>query len=186
VTVAQEELAGCLRSWRERITPAEAGLPAGRGRRTPGLRREQVAGLAGVSLDYLARLEQGRAHSPSPSVLASLARALSGRLRGGTSPGCLRGSNARRGNMPKPGRRWPRTSAMRSGASHFIARLHGFAPQTGVFNRDSSARFGSIRALGGRAVAVMSRLDRQAPDGGWCAVRQLARTAHPYDHPAAF
>jgi transcriptional regulator with XRE-family HTH domain len=76
VTVAQEELAGCLRSWRERVTPAEAGLPAGRGRRTPGLRREEVAGLAGVSLDYLARLEQGRAHSPSPSVLTSLARAL--------------------------------------------------------------------------------------------------------------
>ena len=76
VTIAQEELAGCLRSWRERLTPAEAGLPAGRGRRTPGLRREEVAGLAGVSLDYLARLEQGRAQSPSPSVLASLARAL--------------------------------------------------------------------------------------------------------------
>lgn len=76
VTIAQEELAGCLRSWRERLTPAEAGLPARRGRRTPGLRREEVAGLAGVSLDYLARLEQGRAHSPSQSVLASLARAL--------------------------------------------------------------------------------------------------------------
>ncbi len=76
VTIAQEELAGCLRSWRERLTPTEAGLPAGRGRRTPGLRREEVAGLAGVSLDYLARLEQGRAQSPSPSVLASLARAL--------------------------------------------------------------------------------------------------------------
>ncbi len=76
VSVAQEELADCLRSWRERLTPAEAGLPAGLGRRTPGLRREEVAGLAGVSLDYLARLEQGRAHSPSPSVLASLARAL--------------------------------------------------------------------------------------------------------------
>jgi transcriptional regulator with XRE-family HTH domain len=76
LTIAQEELAGCLRSWRERLTPAEAGLPAGRGRRTPGLRREEVAQLAGVSLDYLARLEQGRAQSPSPSVLASLARAL--------------------------------------------------------------------------------------------------------------
>ena len=76
VTIAQEELAGCLRSWRERLTPAEAGLPVGRGRRTPGLRREEVSGLAGVSVDYLARLEQGRAQSPSPSVLASLARAL--------------------------------------------------------------------------------------------------------------
>jgi transcriptional regulator with XRE-family HTH domain len=76
MTAAHEELAGCLRAWRDRLTPAEAGLPAGRGRRTPGLRREEVAGLAGLSLDYLARLEQGRAHSPSASVLASLARTL--------------------------------------------------------------------------------------------------------------
>lgn len=76
MTIAQEELAGCLRSWRERLSPSEAGLSSGRGRRTPGLRREEVAALAGVSLDYLARLEQGRAHSPSSSVVASLARAL--------------------------------------------------------------------------------------------------------------
>jgi transcriptional regulator with XRE-family HTH domain len=74
--VLNDELAGCLRSWRERLSPAEAGLPAGGHRRTPGLRREEVAQLAGVSLDYLARLEQGRASNPSPSVLGSLARTL--------------------------------------------------------------------------------------------------------------
>jgi transcriptional regulator with XRE-family HTH domain len=71
-----DELAACLRSWRDRLTPAEAGLPAGGTRRAPGLRREEVAQLAGLSLDYLARLEQGRASNPSPSVLAPLARAL--------------------------------------------------------------------------------------------------------------
>jgi transcriptional regulator with XRE-family HTH domain len=76
VTVAQEELAGCIRSWRERLSPAEAGLPAGSQRRVSGLRREEVAQLAGVSVDYLARLEQGRAQRPSPSVLGALARAL--------------------------------------------------------------------------------------------------------------
>ncbi len=76
VVVAHEELAGCLRSWRERLAPADAGLPAGGQRRVTGLRREEVAQLAGVSVDYLARLEQGRAPRPSPSVLASLARAL--------------------------------------------------------------------------------------------------------------
>ena len=70
------ELAACLRSWRDRLSPAEAGLPAGGTRRAPGLRREEVAQLAGLSLDYLARLEQGRASNPSPSVLAPLARAL--------------------------------------------------------------------------------------------------------------
>jgi transcriptional regulator with XRE-family HTH domain len=72
----QDELAGCLRSWRDRLTPEAVGLPAGERRRTPGLRREEVAQLAGLSVDYLARLEQGRAASPSPSVLAPLARAL--------------------------------------------------------------------------------------------------------------
>ncbi|MFL5909485.1 MAG: helix-turn-helix transcriptional regulator [Gaiellaceae bacterium] len=72
----RDELGGCLRSWRDRVAPAEAGLPAGSARRVPGLRREEVAQLAGVSLDYLSRLEQGRADNPSPSVLASLARAL--------------------------------------------------------------------------------------------------------------
>ena len=72
----QDELAGCLRSWRERLSPSDAGLPTGSQRRVAGLRREEVAQLAGVSVDYLSRLEQGRAQKPSPSVLASLARAL--------------------------------------------------------------------------------------------------------------
>jgi transcriptional regulator with XRE-family HTH domain len=70
-----DELADCLRHWRDRLDPAELGLPAGR-RRAPGLRREEVARLAGVSVDYLSRLEQGRAANPSPSVLAALARTL--------------------------------------------------------------------------------------------------------------
>jgi transcriptional regulator with XRE-family HTH domain len=70
------ELGACLRSWRDRLRPEDAGLPAGRGRRAPGLRREEVAQLAGLSVDYLARLEQGRATHPSPSVLGPLARAL--------------------------------------------------------------------------------------------------------------
>ena len=60
-----------------RAADPDRGGSAGRPRAPHfGLRREEVAGLAGVSLDYLARLEQGRAQSPSPSVLASLARAL--------------------------------------------------------------------------------------------------------------
>lgn len=75
------ELAAALRAWRDRLSPAEAGLPAGTGRRAPGLRREELASLAGVSVDYLVRLEQGRATCPSDQVLAALARAL--RLDGG-------------------------------------------------------------------------------------------------------
>jgi transcriptional regulator with XRE-family HTH domain len=71
-----DELAQCLRTWRDRLTPEEAGLPEGGRRRAPGLRREELADAAGVSVDYLARLEQGRAHNPSAPVLASLARVL--------------------------------------------------------------------------------------------------------------
>jgi transcriptional regulator with XRE-family HTH domain len=70
------ELAAALRAWRDRLDPAEVGLPAGPGRRAPGLRREELADLARVSVDYLVRLEQGRATHPSDQVLAALARAL--------------------------------------------------------------------------------------------------------------
>lgn len=70
------ELGAALRTWRERLRPADVGLPAGVRRRTPGLRREEVAGLAGVSVDYLTRLEQGRGPHPSDAVLSALARAL--------------------------------------------------------------------------------------------------------------
>lgn len=72
----QDDLARSLRAWRDRLDPGQVGLPSGRLRRAPGLRREELAGLVGVSVDYLARLEQGRATNPSPSVLGSLARAL--------------------------------------------------------------------------------------------------------------
>ena len=74
--LTEHELGACLRSWRDRLGPADAGLPAGHQRRVPGLRREEVAQLAGVSVDYLTRLEQGRAASPSALVLDALARAL--------------------------------------------------------------------------------------------------------------
>jgi transcriptional regulator with XRE-family HTH domain len=74
--VDEADLAACLRSWRDRLDPVEVGLAAGRLRRAPGLRREELAMLAGLSVDYLARLEQGRASNPSPSVVAALARAL--------------------------------------------------------------------------------------------------------------
>ncbi len=72
------ELAAFLRTRRERLDPADVALPGhGRGRRrTPGLRREEVAELAGVSVDYVVRLEQGRGLNPSPEVLDALAGAL--------------------------------------------------------------------------------------------------------------
>ncbi len=67
-----------LRARREQLQPSDVGLPdlGGRRRRTPGLRREEVATLAGVSIDYLVRLEQGRDTHPSPSIVSALASAL--------------------------------------------------------------------------------------------------------------
>ena len=76
VTAGETGLAATLRVWRERLTPAEAGLPAGWARRAVGLRREELAGLAGISVDYVVRLEQGRATAPSGPVVAALAHAL--------------------------------------------------------------------------------------------------------------
>ncbi|MEU5256829.1 helix-turn-helix transcriptional regulator [Streptomyces longwoodensis] len=65
-----------IRTWRDRLPPSAVGLPVARGRRATGLRREELAELAGMSVDYVVRLEQGRATTPSPSVVAALARAL--------------------------------------------------------------------------------------------------------------
>ncbi|PTM96776.1 helix-turn-helix transcriptional regulator [Streptomyces sp. VMFN-G11Ma] len=72
----RRELADFLRSRRERIAPADVGLPAGPRRRTPGLRREEVAQLAYISTEYYTRLEQARGPHPSREVLAQLVRAL--------------------------------------------------------------------------------------------------------------
>jgi transcriptional regulator with XRE-family HTH domain len=72
----RSELATYLRRCRERVQPSDVGLTAGARRRTPGLRREEVAQLAGVSVDYYSRLEQGRGPRPSRQVLGALARAL--------------------------------------------------------------------------------------------------------------
>ncbi|WBB71928.1 helix-turn-helix transcriptional regulator [Micromonospora sp. WMMD1128] len=72
----RHELGAFLRSRRERLRPEDAGLAPGRRRRTPGLRREEVAVLAHISTEYYVRLEQGRAPRPSGEVLAAVAGAL--------------------------------------------------------------------------------------------------------------
>ncbi|WP_433246208.1 helix-turn-helix transcriptional regulator [Streptosporangium sp. CA-135522] len=75
--VSLGRLGDFLRSRRARIQPEDVGLPVfGRRRRVPGLRREEVAQLAGVSVDYYIRLEQGRGHNASDTVLDAVARVL--------------------------------------------------------------------------------------------------------------
>ncbi|GAA2412312.1 helix-turn-helix transcriptional regulator [Actinomadura vinacea] len=72
----RDQLADFLRRRREAIRPAEVGIADGPRRRATGLRREEVAMLAGMSVDYVVRLEQGRSSQPSPQLLGALARAL--------------------------------------------------------------------------------------------------------------
>ena len=72
----RDQLADFLRRRREAMRPAEVGIADGPRRRTTGLRREEVAALAGMSVDYVVRLEQGRSSQPSVQLLGALARAL--------------------------------------------------------------------------------------------------------------
>ncbi len=115
------ELADFLRRARSKVDPARAGLPHdGRIRRVPGLRREEVALLAGVSTDYYTRLEQGRRITPSDSVLDAISRALgldeTGRahlghlVAGGTAP---------------TRRRTPFVQRVRPGLHQFLDSLDG-------------------------------------------------------------
>jgi transcriptional regulator with XRE-family HTH domain len=76
IVLDRAALAEFLRRRREELRPADVGLPESARRRTPGLRREEVAVIAGLSSDYYARLEQGRGSDPSESVIGALARAL--------------------------------------------------------------------------------------------------------------
>lgn len=74
--MASTEFGRTVRLWRDRVSPEAAGLPGGGHRRAAGLRREELALLAGISVDYITRLEQGRAVNPSEQVVEALGRAL--------------------------------------------------------------------------------------------------------------
>jgi transcriptional regulator with XRE-family HTH domain len=74
--VNDETFGAALRRWRDRLSPVSVGLPVRSPRRAAGLRREELGDLAGMSVDYIVRLEQGRATHPSAQVVAALARAL--------------------------------------------------------------------------------------------------------------
>ncbi|WP_409495885.1 helix-turn-helix transcriptional regulator [Amycolatopsis sp. cmx-11-12] len=74
--MAATEFGRAVRRWRDRVAPSDVGLPEDGQRRAAGLRREELALLAGISVDYVTRLEQGRASHPSDQVVEALARAL--------------------------------------------------------------------------------------------------------------
>jgi transcriptional regulator with XRE-family HTH domain len=109
------QLAEFLRVRREALKPADVGLPAGLRRRTPGLRREEVASLATMSTDYYTRLEQGRGPHPSRPVLTGLARAL--RLNDDERDHLFRLAGEQPGPPPGP------PSDVRVGVQRMLARL---------------------------------------------------------------
>jgi transcriptional regulator with XRE-family HTH domain len=160
----KSELAAFLRSRRERLRPADAGLAAGTRRRTPGLRREEVAVLAHISTEYYVRLEQGRAPRPSAEVLAGIAGALqltppeSEHLHtlAGTAP--LHDGRVRRDVRPS------------------IIALVERLPQTAAIVLSATYE---VLAWNGLAAALMEDFGSLTPEG-----RNLARQAFPTDETA--
>jgi len=109
------ELAAFLRRRRARVQSADVGLEAGQRRRTPGLRRQEVAQLAGMSVDYYIRLEQGRGPRPSRQMLAAISRA----LRLSHDEGAYLHHLAGEAPGPPPGR----ARDVRPGVLHLLDRL---------------------------------------------------------------
>jgi transcriptional regulator with XRE-family HTH domain len=121
MTETNRDLADFLRRARAAVDPTRAGLPAdGRVRRVPGLRREEVALLAGVSTDYYSRLEQGRKITPSPGVVDAIARALDLDAAGRAHLGHLIGAPGALGKT-----RAPSVQRVRPGLYQFLETLDG-------------------------------------------------------------
>jgi transcriptional regulator with XRE-family HTH domain len=153
----KQELGAFLRSRRERLRPEDVGLPSGPRRRTPGLRREEVAVLAHISTEYYVRLEQGRAPRPSGEVLAGIAGAL--RLTGAESDHL----HVLAGTAPA------RTGLHRRDVRPSILALLERLPQTAAFV--TSAVF-EVLAWNDLAAALMEDFAGLAPED-----RNLARRA---------
>lgn len=115
---AQNTLGEYLRARRELVDPREVGLRVAGVRRTPGLRREEVATLAGISADYYLRLEQGRDRNPSAQVLEALARVFG---LDGTATEYLLSLSAPR---PAKGRARPRQETVRPGIRQLLGALN--------------------------------------------------------------
>lgn len=117
MTEKANRLGEFLRARRDLVTPELAGLPVQGPRRVPGLRREEVAMLAGISADYYLRLEQGRDSSPSLSVLESLAGVL--QLDDDTTAYLLSLGEPR----PRRRRRTPRRESVPAGVAMLVTTL---------------------------------------------------------------
>lgn len=166
------ELGAFLRARRARVQPEAVGLPQTQGiRRTPGLRREEVAVLAGVSIEYLTRLEQGKETNPGTGVLDALAAALLLDPDAHAHLYTLANEAARRTppRGPEAGSAVPGT--IRWSVEHLLERL-----------RPSPAyvldQISTIRAANPEAVALFAGIERW-PRARWNTIRYL------FLHPAA-
>ncbi|MFF4507821.1 helix-turn-helix transcriptional regulator [Streptomyces sp. NPDC001401] len=159
----KHELGAFLRSRRERLRPQDVGLPSGPRRRTPGLRREEIAVLAHISTEYYVRLEQGRAPRPSAEVLAGIAGAL--RLTDAESDHL----HVLAGTAPA------RTRLHRRDVRPSILALLERLPQTAAFVM--SAAF-EVLAWNDLAAALMEDFDQLAPEDRNLARRAFAGPEH--------
>jgi transcriptional regulator with XRE-family HTH domain len=137
-----------VRRWRDRLAPETVGVPAGGRRRAAGLRREELAGLAGISVDYLTRLEQGRATSPSSQVVEALARAL--RLSGTERELLFRlAGQAAPGRDVVPARITPSVQRLLDRLSHTPVAVHDAAWNLIVANQPYDALMGQTTSWRG-------------------------------------
>ena len=166
------ELGAFLRARRARVRPEDVGLPPGLGiRRTPGLRREELAALAGVSIDYLTRLEQGKETNPGTGVLDALAGALLLDDDAHAHLYALANEVAHRTAPTRPGDDALSSRAVRPSLEQLLERLRP-SPAC-VLNRISD-----VLAANPEAVALFAGLDGW-PRSRWNTIRYL------FLHPAA-
>ena len=183
-TARRSELADFLRDRRARVTPDSVGLPADGRRRTPGLRREEVAQLAGVGLSWYTWLEQGRDIKPSPQVLDALARV----LRLGTAEHAHLFHLARV-ELPLPGGDYPREAP-----PELAAIVHGLVPNPAyligprtdvlAWNRAAAAMLGEpVSAPDGRPNLLWWLFTSDGPgDGQWRATGRAALARFRAEH----
>ncbi|MER6569010.1 helix-turn-helix transcriptional regulator [Streptomyces sp. NPDC001093] len=184
--MARQELARFLRDRRAGLRPHEVGLTTSTARRTPGLRREEVAVLAHMSVDYYTRLEQARGPRPSARILDSLAQALRltstershlFRLAGSPPPP---GSNAVRRVRPHVARmleRLPETAAIVTDATYGVVAWNPLAQALlGGDLAGGTANLARRRFLGERQMHESSK----AEEFGHIVVARLRRAADRY------
>ena len=152
MTESNRELADFLRRARGRVDPTRAGVSSSGGvRRVPGLRREEVALLAGVSADYYTRLEQGRRITPSASVVEAIAGALELDAAGRAHLGDLFGPSSTRTE-----RRTPTVQRVRSSLHQVLDAAHGLPALV-------LGRRGDVLATNRMSRALLTDFDRLRP-----------------------